>query len=50
MEWGFMNFFVVYLGINEALSVIKHLSKHGIKFPARLIESLERYRDTATLP
>ena len=49
IEYGFQNFIIVYLGVNEALSVIKHLTHYGVKFPAKLIESLEKFRDNESL-
>ena len=49
IEYGFQNLIIVYLGVNEALSVIKHLTHYGVRFPAKLIESLEKFRDNESL-
>lgn len=45
MEYGFQNFIILYLGVWEMLSIIKHLHHYGVKFPAKLIKSLENFRD-----
>lgn len=45
IEFGFRNFFIVYLGITESLSVIKHFSHFGLKFPSKLISALETFRE-----
>jgi phage-related holin len=45
VEYWFKNFIIVYLWINEALSIIKHLTHYWVKFPKRLIESLQNFRD-----
>jgi len=45
IEYGFRNFIIVYLGVNEALSAIKHLTHYGVRFPKKLIEGLENFRD-----
>lgn len=50
IEYGFQNFIIVYLGVNEALSVVKHLTHYGVRFPKRLIQSLESFRDHEVLP
>ncbi len=46
VEWGVQNFFLVYIGINELLSSLKHLSKLGFKTPERLLKRLESQKET----
>lgn len=41
VEWGVQNFFIVYIGINELISSLKHLSKLGFKTPDKLLKRLE---------
>lgn len=45
IEFWFKNFIVVYLGINESLSIIRHMATFNVKIPLRLIDRLENYRD-----
>lgn len=42
VEWWVQNFFIVYIGINELISSLRHLSKLGFKTPEKLIKRLER--------
>ena len=45
IEFGFKNFIIVYLGVNESISIIKHMADLGVKVPINLINRLESYRD-----
>lgn len=45
IEFGFKNFIIVYLGVTESLSIIKHMVDLGVKMPSALISRLESYRD-----
>lgn len=45
MEYGFQNFIILYLWVGEMLSIIKHLHHYGVRFPKKLIKSLENFRD-----
>lgn len=45
VEFWFQNFIIVYLWVNESLSIIKHLNDLGIKVPHQFIKRLESYRD-----
>lgn len=45
VEYAFRNFFILYLGITESLSILKHMADFGIKVPIRIVEKLEKYRD-----
>lgn len=45
VEFWFQNFIIVYLGVNESLSIIKHMNDLGVKMPIQLIQRLESYRD-----
>jgi toxin secretion/phage lysis holin len=49
MEFGFQNFFVVYIGINEILSCLRHLSKMGFKIPKKIIVRLEGIRNDLSI-
>jgi phage-related holin len=46
VEFWFQNFIIVYLGVNESISIIKHMADLGVKVPMKLITRLESYRDT----
>jgi phage-related holin len=41
MEWWVQNFLIVYIGLNELISSLKHLSHLGFRIPAKLLERLE---------
>lgn len=45
VEFGARNIIVVYLGVTEALSVLKHLAWLGLNIPLKLINRLEGMRD-----
>lgn len=45
MEFGVQNFFIVYIGINELISSLKHLSKLWFKTPEKLIARLEAQKE-----
>lgn len=45
VDYGWRNAFIVYLSINEALSVCKHLINFGVRLPEKLLKKLENYRD-----
>lgn len=49
VEFWFKNFIIVYLGINESLSIIRHMATFNVKVPMKLIERLENYRDNLTI-
>jgi len=49
VEFWFQNFIIVYLGVNEALSIIKHMADLGVKMPIKLVERLESYRDNISI-
>lgn len=49
VEFWFKNFIVVYLGINESLSIIRHMATFNVKIPLKLIERLENYRDNLNI-
>lgn len=44
VDFGWRNAFIVYLGVNEALSVCKHLIRLKVPFPQTLIHKLENYK------
>lgn len=43
---SFHDTIAIYLIVNEALSILKHLSKCGVKLPTLLISKLEEYKET----
>lgn len=45
VEFGARNIIVIYLGVTEALSVLKHLAGLGLNIPLKLINRLEGMRD-----
>jgi len=49
VEFGFQNFIIVYLGVNESLSIIKHMNDLWVKMPIKLVERLESYRDNVSI-
>jgi len=49
VEFGFQNFIIVYLGVNESLSIIKHMNDLGVKMPIKIVERLESYRDNTSI-
>ena len=49
IEFGIQNIVIVYLGVNESLSIIKHMGSFGIKMPLALIKKLESYRDNVNI-
>lgn len=49
VEFWFQNFIIVYLGVNESLSIIKHMRDFGVNVPIRLIQRLESYRDNISV-
>lgn len=49
VEFGFQNFIIVYLGVNESLSIIKHMADLGVKMPIKIVERLESYRDNISI-
>jgi len=44
VDFGWRNGFIVYLGVNEALSVCKHLIVLKVPLPEKLIQKLENYK------
>lgn len=46
IEWWVQNFFIVYIGVNELISSLRHLSKMWFKIPDRLIKRLEQSSET----
>jgi len=46
VEWWVQNFFLVYIGINELISSLKHLSKLGFRTPEKLLQRLESQKET----
>lgn len=50
IEFGIQNIVIVYLGVNEALSIIKHMNSFWVKMPIALVKKLESYRDNINLP
>lgn len=49
VEFWFQNFIIVYLGVNESLSIIKHMNDLGVNVPIQLVKRLESYRDTNSI-
>lgn len=49
VEFWFQNFIIVYLGVNESLSIIKHMNDLGVKMPIKIVERLESYRDNISI-
>ena len=45
VEWWFQNLFIVYIGVNELLSSLKHLARMWFKTPTKIINRLEKARD-----
>lgn len=44
VDYGWRNACIVYLGVNEALSVCKHLINFGVPLPEKMIQKLESYK------
>jgi len=40
VEWGVQNFFIVYIGINELLSSLRHLAKLWFRTPEAIVKRL----------
>lgn len=49
VEFWFQNFIIVYLWVNESLSIIKHMNDLGVKVPVKLVQRLESYRDNISV-
>jgi toxin secretion/phage lysis holin len=49
VEFWFQNFIIVYLWVNESLSIIKHMNDFWVKVPIQLIQRLESYRDNGSI-
>jgi len=49
LEFGFKNFIIVYLWVNESISIIKHMADLGVKVPVKLVQRLESYRDNLNI-
>ena len=49
VEFGFKNFIIVYLAVNESLSIIRHMAFFNVRVPMKLVERLENYRDNLTI-
>lgn len=49
-EFGWHSLIVIYLCVNEAISISKHLANFNVKLPIKLIAKLESYRDEFDLP
>lgn len=45
VDYGWRNAFIVYLSVNEALSVCKHLINFNVPLPKKLIRKLESFKD-----
>lgn len=45
VEYWWHNLIIIYLCVNEALSIFKHLANFWVKLPYQLISKLEAYRD-----
>lgn len=50
IEFWARNIIILYLGITEALSVLKHLASMWLHIPLKLINRLEGMRDDLDLP
>lgn len=50
VEFGAQNIIVTYLGVTEALSVLKHLANMWLHIPLKLINRLEGMRDDLDTP
>jgi len=46
VEFGFRNAFIVYLGVNEALSIIRHMGNFGLPVPKKITDKLEGIRNS----
>ena len=49
-DFGWHSLIIIYLCINESISISKPLSNFCVKLPAKLIQKLESYRDELDLP
>lgn len=49
VEFWFQNFIIVYLWVNESLSIIKHMNDLWVKVPIKLVKRLESYRDNSLI-
>lgn len=50
VEFGGQNIIILYLGVTEALSVLRHLAKLWLNIPLKLIKRLEGMRDEMNTP
>lgn len=50
IDYGAQNIIIIYLGVTEALSVLKHLARFGLKIPMRLIAKLEGIKNELDTP
>ena len=50
IDYGAQNIIIIYLGVTEALSVLKHLARFGLKIPMRLIAKLEGIKNDLDTP
>ncbi len=50
VEFGFQNAFIVYLGLTEAISILKHGADLWAPVPKRILIRLESYRDKIDVP
>jgi phage-related holin len=46
VEFWAKNLIILYIGINDAISILKHLSQAWMKLPQKLIDRLQGYQDS----
>lgn len=46
VEFWVKNFIILYIGINDWISVLKHLSKFWLNIPKKLIDRLQQFQDS----
>lgn len=49
VELGFKNAFMIYLWVNEAISILKKCQMLGVPLPPRLLKKIEKIRDSVDI-